>query len=65
MLIGHSMGGAIAIRIASTLRLETLIGTMVIDVVEGTALNALTHMSSILAKRPKEFPSLEEAIHWR
>jgi len=64
MLIGHSLGGAIAIRIAATKFCSNLVGTMVIDVVEGTALAALEHMSTILAKRPDHFNSISEAIQW-
>lgn len=37
MLIGHSMGGAIAVRAAATGRMASLEGVVVIDVVEGTA----------------------------
>jgi len=41
-----------------------LTGLIVIDVVEGTALDALQGMQSILRGRPKEFPSLQNAIEW-
>ena len=37
---------------------------MVIDVVEGTALASLPHMSAILARRPPSFPSLRVALEW-
>jgi len=35
VLIGHSMGGAIAVHTATANRLERLAGLIVIDVVEG------------------------------
>jgi len=64
VLLGHSMGGAIAIHVANKDLLPTLIGLIVIDVVEGTALEALANMQSFLRGRPKSFASLEKAIEW-
>ncbi|ETV98415.1 hypothetical protein H310_08581 [Aphanomyces invadans] len=64
ILVGHSMGGAIAIRVAATRQLQSLGGMVVIDVVEGTALAALSHMQGILNRRPSRFGSPEEAIKW-
>ncbi|XP_026477421.1 protein phosphatase methylesterase 1-like [Ctenocephalides felis] len=64
-LVGHSMGGAIAVHIASQRLLDTcLIGLSVIDVVEGTALDALASMQSFLRSRPSHFKSVEHAIEW-
>jgi len=60
-----SMGGAIAVHAAATEQLPTLAGLIVIDVVEGTAMEALASMQSFLRSRPKHFPSLEQAIEWR
>lgn len=37
----------------------------VIDVVEGTAMEALPFMTSLLHNRPQTFDSLEQAIKWR
>ncbi|KAG9224987.1 hypothetical protein CCMSSC00406_0001862 [Pleurotus cornucopiae] len=39
-------------------------GVTVIDVVEGSAIDALPHMHSLLNARPDGFDSLEEAIEW-
>nr|CAG4636247.1 EOG090X07NZ [Eubosmina coregoni]SVE69851.1 EOG090X07NZ [Eubosmina coregoni] len=64
VLIGHSMGGAVAVHAAATEQLPTLAGLIVIDVVEGTAMEALASMQSFLRSRPKHFPSLEQAIEW-
>ncbi|CAH1778219.1 unnamed protein product [Owenia fusiformis] len=64
MLIGHSMGGAIAVHAAKDHRVPGLIGLGVIDVVEGTALEALTSMQSFLRGRPQAFDKLETAIEW-
>ena len=44
--------------------LPTLAGLIVIDVVEGTALASLPHMSAVLARRPPRFPSLAAAVTW-
>ena len=38
---------------------------MIIDVVEGTALEALPIMENIILERPKHFPTLEAAIKWK
>ncbi|XP_055326635.1 protein phosphatase methylesterase 1 isoform X2 [Sitodiplosis mosellana] len=64
MLIGHSMGGAICVHIASLYLIPSLIGCVVIDVVEGTAMEALASMQSFLRSRPKYFKSIQQAIEW-
>ncbi|KAJ8882960.1 hypothetical protein PR048_014799 [Dryococelus australis] len=64
VLIGHSMGGAIAVHTASAELIPSLIGLAVIDVVEGTAMDALASMQSFLHSRPSHFRSLEYAIEW-
>ena len=40
-------------------------GVSVLDVVEGSAVDALPHMNSILNARPDGFDSVEEAIEWQ
>ncbi|KAI8761823.1 protein phosphatase methylesterase 1 isoform X1 [Biomphalaria glabrata] len=64
ILVGHSMGGAIAVHTAVRHLVSTLIGLAVIDVVEGTALEALTSMQSFLRGRPRTFESMDKAIEW-
>nr|XP_033803839.1 protein phosphatase methylesterase 1 isoform X2 [Geotrypetes seraphini] len=64
MLIGHSMGGAIAVHTAAANLLPSLLGLCMIDVVEGTAMDALNSMQNFLRSRPKTFTSLENAIEW-
>lgn len=44
ILVGHSMGGAIAVRAAATKQIGSLEGVIVIDVVEGTALGNTNHL---------------------
>ena len=66
LLVGHSLGGALAIRVAAQheqMHIE-IIGCVVVDVVEGTALESLRHMKGILARKPDTFYSVSEAINW-
>jgi protein phosphatase methylesterase 1 len=64
VLIGHSMGGAVAVHTAVRNNITSLAGLIVIDVVEGTALESLSSMQSFLHSRPKTFTSLEHAIEF-
>ncbi|KAG7169464.1 phosphatase methylesterase 1-like [Homarus americanus] len=64
VLIGHSMGGAIAVHTAYHGYVVGLAGLVVIDVVEGTAMDALSSMQSFLRGRPQNFNSLQNAIEW-
>uniref|UniRef100_A0A8C1UEP4 Protein phosphatase methylesterase 1 n=1 Tax=Cyprinus carpio TaxID=7962 RepID=A0A8C1UEP4_CYPCA len=64
MIIGHSMGGAIAVHTAAANHVPSLLGLCVIDVVEGTAMDALNSMQNFLRSRPKTFKSVENAIEW-
>ena len=65
-LIGHSMGGGLAVQVAidPSIR-ERIKGLIVIDVVEGTALESLQVMTNVLKKRPLHFFDYQEAIDWR
>ncbi|KAI3765391.1 hypothetical protein L2E82_15424 [Cichorium intybus] len=64
VLIGHSMGGSVAVHVAAKKMLPSLAGLVVVDVVEGTAIASLMHMQKILSNRVQHFPSLEKAIEW-
>lgn len=65
ILIGHSLGGAIVTDLAFSRTLgPALIGFCVLDVVEGSALEALSHMKTYLSKRPSSFTGVDEAIEW-
>lgn len=63
-VIGHSMGGAIAVNLVDAQLIIGVIGITVIDVVEGTALEALASMQSFLRSRPKNFSTISNAIEW-
>ncbi|OAD62622.1 Protein phosphatase methylesterase 1 [Eufriesea mexicana] len=56
------MGGAVAVRAASLI--TNLCGLGVIDVVEGTAMDALASMQSFLRSRPSSFISISQAVEW-
>ncbi|XP_046491767.1 protein phosphatase methylesterase 1 isoform X1 [Neodiprion pinetum] len=62
ILVGHSMGGAVAVRAAPLI--PNIAGMAVIDVVEGTAMDALTSMQSFLRSRPSSFSTIPQAIEW-
>ncbi|KAF2468240.1 protein phosphatase methylesteras-like protein 1 [Lindgomyces ingoldianus] len=65
VLIGHSLGGAVVTNAAKQGLLgNKLLGYAVLDVVEGSAMEALKHMQAYLANRPKMFPTLDAAIDW-
>ncbi|WVF73184.1 hypothetical protein IAT40_008003 [Kwoniella sp. CBS 6097] len=66
MLLGHSMGAAPILSAAPILQSKgyTVPGVVVLDVVEGTAMEALPLMKGIIAQRPSSFRSVIDAIHW-
>lgn len=64
ILVGHSMGGAVAVEVGAQSMLPNLVGLVVIDVVEGTAMEALVAMGRFIKSRPSSFASMEEAIKW-
>ncbi|CAN8006338.1 unnamed protein product [Ixodes hexagonus] len=64
VLVGHSMGGAVAVHAGYLGVIPSLIGLIVIDVVEGTAMDALQSMQTFLRGRPSSFSSLEYAVEW-
>nr|KAJ3420884.1 Protein phosphatase methylesterase 1 [Polyrhizophydium stewartii] len=63
-LVGHSLGGSVVVDAASRRLFTGLRGVVVIDVVEGTAIDALSAMRQILRARPESFPSIEAATKW-
>jgi len=58
------MGGALAVHAASRGLIPGLIGLTVIDVVEGSAMEALHSMQNFLRGRPDKFRTQEQAIEW-
>ncbi|KAK9323958.1 Alpha/Beta hydrolase protein [Lipomyces orientalis] len=73
VIVGHSLGGAVvtdAIRRLSEfwpsgdIPKPVILGLVVLDVVEGSALEGLGSMRTYLASRPQYFRSLEQGIRW-
>ncbi|KAI0204723.1 Alpha/Beta hydrolase protein [Astrocystis sublimbata] len=65
ILVGHSMGGAVVTELARSSKLgSSVLGYAVLDVVEGSAIDALQHMQSYLSMRPTGFQTLEAGIEW-
>jgi protein phosphatase methylesterase 1 len=61
------MGGAVVVHATPLLLKDKyrVSGVAVLDVVEGTALDALPHMPAVLNSRPEGFDSISDAIEWQ
>ncbi|XP_073119410.1 uncharacterized protein [Henckelia pumila] len=64
VIVGHSMGGSIAVHVTAKKALPSLAGLVIVDVVEGTTLASLVHMQKILSNRMQHFSTIEKAIEW-
>jgi protein phosphatase methylesterase 1 len=73
IVIGHSMGGSVATKTCEEIfknqnkykdLYDKIQGLMVIDVVEGTAMEALPFMENFVNNRPENFPSIEKGIEY-
>ena len=67
VLVGHSLGGALAVHTAEKIFAGQefhVTALIVIDVVEGSAMESLSTMHAVLKQRPKSFPTLTRAIEW-
>jgi len=72
ILLGHSMGGSIAAKVAYKIEQEmkdhvlckAVCALFVIDVVEGTAMEALPFMEQIVHNRPIDFPDVISVIKY-
>ncbi|SPO34911.1 related to Protein phosphatase methylesterase 1 [Pseudozyma flocculosa] len=67
ILVGHSMGGSVVVSASEQLfrsGFTRIAGVAVLDVVEGTAMDALEGMRSIVLSHPRGFDSVEQAIEW-
>ena len=66
ILVGHSLGGAVVTEVAKRGNLgRKVLGYAVLDVVEGSAMDALRDMQGYLESRPKIFRGLEEGVEWQ
>ncbi|KAJ2451636.1 Protein phosphatase methylesterase 1 [Coemansia sp. RSA 2336] len=64
VIVGHSMGGAVAAHAAASKRIRRVVGLVLIDIVEGSAMDSLSAIPMFINARPKTFASLENAIAW-
>jgi protein phosphatase methylesterase 1 len=65
LLLGHSLGGAVITEVAHARLLgNSLVAYGVLDVVEGSAMDALQSMDTYLSTRPRSFPSIASGIEW-
>ena len=66
VLVGHSLGGAVVADVAMGGELGgNVLGYVVLDVVEGSAIDALQSMQTYLSTRPSGFTSLAQGIEWQ
>lgn len=56
------MGGSVVAHAAT--RIPKVIGVVLIDIVEGTAMDSLKAIPGFIAARPESFSSVESAIQW-
>lgn len=65
ILVGHSLGGAVVTELAKTGKLgNSLLGYAVLDIVEGSAMDALQSMQTFLSTRPAGFATMQAGIDW-
>ncbi|XP_064420355.1 protein phosphatase methylesterase 1-like [Latimeria chalumnae] len=64
LLVGHNVGGAIAIHSLACNLIPSVVGLVAIDVVEGSSMDVLHSMQNFLRGRPKTFTSIDHAIEW-
>ncbi|KUI66897.1 Protein phosphatase methylesterase 1 [Cytospora mali] len=65
VLVGHSLGGAVVTDLAKSYELgSSILGYAVLDVVEGSAMDALQSMTTYLSTRPTGFASIQAGIDW-
>lgn len=63
VVAGHSMGGALAIRLTAANTLPVL-ACLCLDLVEGSAIASMEHIRHSVQRRPAHFPTLDTAIEW-
>lgn len=65
--IETTQGGAVAVEAMPRIQKDVgdVVGIAVLDVVEGSALEALEGMTGLVAGQPKGFESVEQGIEWQ
>ena len=72
VILGHSLGGAVAVKTCCHIfktefnkdLYDKIQGIIVVDVIEGSAMEALPFMRNVIEKRQNEFNSINEAINY-
>ena len=72
VVLGHSLGGAVAVKTCCHIfktefnkdLYDKIQGIIVVDVIEGSAMESLPFMRSVIEKRQDEFNSINEAISY-
>jgi len=71
IMLGHSMGGSIAVKTMEKIEAmedsqfkKAIKGLLIVDVVEGTAMEALPFMEQIVKNRPLDFPDLRSVVKY-
>ncbi len=72
IILGHSLGGAVAVKTCVNIfktefnqyLYKKIQGLIVIDVIEGSALEALPYMKSVIENKQKEFNNINDAISY-
>lgn len=70
-MVGHSLGGSVAAKVSKLIEdgdnqhlRNLLVGLIVIDVVEGSAIEALPYMKDFLKSRPSGFNNIDEVLQY-
>ncbi|KAF9301235.1 Protein phosphatase methylesterase 1 [Mortierella antarctica] len=58
------MGGSVVCEAASRGMIPNLIGVAVLDIVEGIAIETLSHLHGWLERRPNSFRSIDRVVQW-
>jgi protein phosphatase methylesterase 1 len=65
VLVGHSLGGAVAVHVAAREELRRRVaGLVLVDITEDAAMGSLARMRDTLLQRPASFGSVSEGIAW-
>ena len=72
IILGHSLGGAVAVKTCCHIfrtqfnkdLYDKIQGIIVVDVIEGSAMESLPFMRSVIEKRQNEFNTINEAISY-
>lgn len=72
IVLGHSLGGAVSVKTCVNIfktefnqdLYKKIQGLIVIDVIEGSALEALPYMKSVIENKQKEFNNINDAISY-